>query len=67
MYHLSYWHYHDQINKINMLCLYWPIATPRLILDCIFNHWILDIAHHTPQYLEPLFECTNQIIGDLCH
>jgi len=26
-----------QVHKINLLCLYWPTTTPRLILDCTFN------------------------------
>jgi len=56
MYYVDSRHYH---------CFRWPTSSPRLILDCSFNHWILNIACHAPQDLNNFFDWANQIAGDL--
>lgn len=38
MYFQGYYHYYEQVNKKNLLCLYWPIAVPKLIMDYTFNN-----------------------------
>ena len=65
MYYVDPRHYHDQIEKINLICFRWPTSLPRLILDCSFNHWILNIMYHVPQDLNNFFDWANQIVGDL--
>lgn len=55
IYYLNYWHYHNQVEKINWLCLRWPVSAPKLILDCTFNKWILNVAYYTLQNLRALF------------
>ena len=65
MYYVDFRHYHDQVEKINLIYFYWPISAPWLILDCTFNNWILNVAYHTPQDLIHFFDWANQIVGDL--
>jgi len=65
MYYVDFRHYHDQNENINLICFYWPTSSPRLILDCSFNYWVLNIAYHTPQNLNSFFNWENQIAEDL--
>lgn len=67
MYFNDITHYHDQIEKINLICFHWPISSPRLILDYFFNNWVLNITYHTLQNLDPLFNWVSQIARDLNH
>ena len=65
MYYVDFRHYHDQIERINLICFHWPTSSPWLNLDCSFNHWVLNIAYNTPQNLNGFFNWENQITGDL--
>jgi len=67
MYFVDFMHYHDQVEKINLICFRWPMSSPQLILDFTFNNWVLNIAYHTLQTLDPCFNWVSQISRDLNH
>lgn len=38
MYFVDFMHYHDQVEKINLICFCWPMSSPWLIFDYTFNN-----------------------------
>jgi len=67
MYFQGYYHYYEQVHKINFLCLYWPTIAPKLILVSSFNNWVLEVVSQNTQSLHLITNWMNQFMGDLCH